>query len=241
MDREDGKGVPAVSLAEEIAAALGETEKGPRKTIVRVVELLGEERARTLLAETIEVEAAGGLQTTDGTQRRTRGGTFFKLVKDQTTSRERATIFRKPRPAAAPAPKPEPLSWEEVARISTEALQGVKGECSVKMTLIGRPGRVIEKGEVVITSLQSSSVPSLPKGLPQPPGDPSIYIVYIALKQWRRVRESIQKNPDDKLIIEGYPAFDRRIGPNGTMTVYAQSVTSKHLEQAKREKQRQDV
>ena len=108
----------------------------------------------------------------------------------------------------------------------------------MKMTLIGRPGRVIEKGEVMITSLQSSSVPSLPKGLPQPPGDPTTYIVYIGLKQWRRVRESIQKNPDDKLIIEGYPAFDRRIGPNGTMAVYAQSVTSKLLEQAKREKQR---
>jgi hypothetical protein len=133
------------------------------------------------------------------------------------------------------------LSGEEVARLSTEALQGAKGECSVKMTLIGRPGRVIEKGEVVITSLQSSSVPSLPRGLPQPPDAPTTYIVYIALKQWRKVRESIQKNPDDKLIIEGYPAFDKRIGPNGTMTVYAQSVTSKLLEQAKREKQQRSA
>ena len=79
----------------------------------------------------------------------------------------------------------------------------------MKMILIGRPGRVIEKGEVVITSIKSSSVPSLPKGLPQPPDDSTTYIVYIALKQWRKVRESIQKNPDDKLIIEGYPALDR--------------------------------
>lgn len=66
MDREAGKEALAVSLAEDIAAALGETKKGPRKTIIRVVELLGEER--TLLAETMEVEAAGGLQTADGAE-----------------------------------------------------------------------------------------------------------------------------------------------------------------------------
>lgn len=138
-----------------------------------------------------------------------------------------------------PAPKPEPLSGEEVTALSNEVLQQAKGDLStVKMTIIGRSGRVIEKGEVVITSLQSSTVPSLPKGLPQPPDDPTTYIVYIALKQWRKVKELLQKDPDDKLIIEGYPVFDRRIGPNGTMTVYAQSATSKLLEQTKRDQQR---
>ena len=104
MDREDGKGVPAVRLTEEIAAALGETEKGPRKTIVRVVELLGEERARTLLAETIQIEAAGGLQTTDGTQRHT------AVERSSSWSR----IKRLPasgRPSSAnPARRPPPLT-----------------------------------------------------------------------------------------------------------------------------------
>jgi hypothetical protein len=108
----------------------------------------------------------------------------------------------------------------------------------VKVTIIGKPGRIIEKEEVVITAMESKKTPSLHKGLPQPPDDPTTYIVYIAAKQWRKVRDSITKNPDDKLIIEGYPIFDRRIGQQGALTIYAQSVTTKLIQQNRREKQR---
>jgi hypothetical protein len=62
-----------------------------------------------------------------------------------------------------------------------------------------------------------------------------VYVVYIALKQWHKVSESIQSNPKDKLIIEGYPIFDRRIGKSGTMTVFAQSVTTVETQRKKRE------
>jgi hypothetical protein len=48
----------------------------------------------------------------------------------------------------------------------------------------------------------------------------------------------MDENPDDKLIIEGYPRFDKRIGQQGTMTIYAQNVTTKFLQQAQRQKQR---
>ena len=85
--------------------------------------------------------------------------------------------------------------------------------------------------------MQNSKAPSLPKVLPQPPGDPTTYIVYIAMKQWRKVNSSIKQNSEDKLIIEGYPVFDKRIGQNGAMTIYAQSVTTTLIQQAKREAQ----
>jgi len=47
---------------------------------------------------------------------------------------------------------------------------------TAKLTLIGRPGHVIQAGECVITTLQSSDkLPTLPKGLPVPPVKSTTY------------------------------------------------------------------
>jgi hypothetical protein len=101
----------------------------------------------------------------------------------------------------------------------------------VDITLIGRPGRIVEKGEVVLTSMQASKAPSLPKGLPPVPIDPTTYVVFIAQKQWKKVAQAI-KEPQDMLIVEGYPVLDKRLG---TITVFVQSVTTRLLQAAKRE------
>ena len=101
----------------------------------------------------------------------------------------------------------------------------------MKITLIGRPGRIVEKGQVVLTSMQGAKAPSLPKGLPAPPAEATPYIVYIAARQWRKVAQAMQ-NPQDRLIIEGYPVLDKRLG---TIAVFAQSVTTKLLQAAKQE------
>ncbi len=176
--------------------------------------------------------------TEDNSQRRTPGGVFFRLVKARVTGRERGLIFP-PKQSPTPKAKPEPLDLEEWLAASNEALKLTKGEISkVKITVIGRPGRVIEKGEVVITSMENTKVPSLPSGLPAPPSEPTTYLIYIAQKQWRKVKDSLNQNADDKLIIEGYPVLDKRIGQGGTLTVYAQSTTTKLLDQAKREQQK---
>ncbi|MEW5959372.1 MAG: phosphorylated adapter RNA export RNA-binding domain-containing protein [Chloroflexota bacterium] len=225
-----------MDLIKKIAETLAETEPAPLKTIERVVKILGEERALAMLEETVKVEAeGGGILTDDGARRRTMGGVYFKLIKDHTTSQERGRIFGPP-PNRKPKPQIEPMTWEASQHVSAEVLKLSKGEATtMKITAIGRPGRVIEKGEVVITSMQNSQAPSLPKGLPKPPDEPTIYVVYMAAKQWRKVKDSLDRNPDDKLIIEGYPRFDRRIGEKGTMTIYAQSVTTKLIQQARRE------
>ncbi|MBN1220010.1 MAG: hypothetical protein JXM69_13875 [Anaerolineae bacterium] len=224
------------ATVEKIAIALNETTEIPLAEIERVVNLIGEERALTILDETLKVEAEGGMLTDDGQRRRTPGGVFFKLVKNQTTPKERGKIFGA-RPGAGP--KLLPVSWEESEQLSNKALELPKGEISkVKITIIGRPGRIIEKGPVVITSMQNSKPPNLPKGLPKPPGDPTTYVVYIAMKQWLNVKDSINENPDDVLIIDGYPVFDKRIGQSGAMTIFAQNVTSKLIQQARRETQR---
>jgi hypothetical protein len=227
-----------VNVVEKIATTLGETDKSPLATIDRMVKVLGEEKSLAILEEALKIEAGEGMLTDNKSRRRTVGGTFFKLTKNQTTSQERGKIFGPP-PRARPKPEIIPITWEESEALSIEALKLPRGEAEkVKLTIIGRPGRLVEKEAVVITTMQSSKAPSLPKGLPQPPGDPTTYIVYIATKQWRKVKKSIKQNPEDKLIIEGYPIFDKRIGQTGAMTIYAQSVTTTMIQQAKREAQR---
>lgn len=219
-----------MSVSQKIAAALGEVEQIPLETIERVVQVKGEEWALARLEETVALNAEDGLLTNTGDQRRTPGGIFFKLVKNLVESKERQLIFG---PAWAAARPVEKLTWEDSLNLSTEALKLPKGEViTVKITVIGRPGRVIEKGSVAITSMQNSNPPALPKGMPQPPKDPTTYIVYMAAKQWEKVKDSIQQNPDDKLIIEGFPMFDQRIGKNGAMTIFALNTTSKLVQQA---------
>ncbi len=225
-----------MKTVQKIAKALGEKEEAPLATISRIVKVLGEEQALKILDETLKIEAEGGMKTDDGSRRRTKGGVFFKLVKNQTTSRDRGRIFG---PPPKPKSKGPTITWQQSQAFSNQALKSKKGVASkVKVTIIGRPGRVIEKDNVVITAIESRKTPSLPKELPTPPYESTTYVIYIAMKQWRKVRDSIDQNPDDILIIEGYPVFDHRIGQQGAFTVYAQNVTTKFIQQARREKQK---
>lgn len=144
---------PFGEMVQKIAEALGETESGPLKTIERVIKVLGEERALVLLEQTQQIETEGGMLTDDGSQRRMPGGVYFKLVKNQTKPRERWAIFGPLRAAAEPKTKPQPLAWEGCLALVNEIVKATnKGEASsMKLTLIGRPGRVIEKGAVFPT------------------------------------------------------------------------------------------
>ncbi len=59
------------------------------------------------------------------------------------------------------------------------------------------------------------------------------------MKQWVKVRDALAQDPADPLIVEGHPVFDERIGQQGTMCLYAQSVTTKQLRQATRKAQKE--
>ena len=99
---------------------------------------------------------------------------------------------------------------------------------TAKLTLIGQPGRVIQAGECVITTLQSGGkLPTLPKGLPAPP---VTFVVYLAARPWRKV-EAALKDPDDVLIVEGVPVRDARLPGLALLT---QSVTTKCLHAVRR-------
>ena len=243
-------------LAQQIAAQLGETQYVPFAQIGRTIERVGPEMAQALADEAVALAAAGGMLTPDGIPR-TVGGIFFFLVRQRIDPDLAKEIFLKPKrlrhiqqeelrlnpdaPQLPKAPrKPAPVvnpestlpafQWADKATLYT-ALRTEKGRVqTVKITLIGRPGRVVEKHDLVITMMTQMQAPtSFPKGVPQPPATPTDYTIYIAAKQWNKVAEAM-KNPEDKLIVEGFAAFDPALEG---MAVFVTNATTKLLQQQK--------
>ena len=217
-------------VATRIADTLDERAPGPRAQIARAVRVLGIERVQAFCAQALAVEQAGGMLLPDGSRRRTPGGVFFKLVRDGVSKRERGAIFPQARPgqqpgspqAAAAQPSPVP-PLTDIPHLSGEVR-------TVKITLIGRPGPIAMKNGYIITTMRHDRVPSLPKGLPAPPPQPTVYTVYIAQKQWAKVAEAL-RNAEDVLIAEGTPVYDRELEG---IAVYVTNTTTKLLQQAQR-------
>lgn len=105
-----------------------------------------------------------------------------------------------------------------------------------KFSLVGRPGKVVQKGTVVVTALQNTHVPTLPKGLPPLPEPPTTFIICISLKQWRKLEPFLKENEEDKLIVEGYP----RLMPDGEgvyiICTMASTVMMQRVKREEREK-----
>lgn len=232
---------PARVLADQIGDQLGEKEFGPRRLIQSIVEVCGAEFVQQMVQETQEVEAQGGMLLLDGTRKRTTGGVFFYLARGRMSAEARKAVFptrakRKSGGGGKKIDKPQAtFDWKE--RLSfLPALLEESGELTtVKVTLIGRPGKVDVRKDVVVTTMtHAAKAATLPKGVPNPPSTPTSYTVYIAVKQWNKVAESL-KDPQDALIIEGLCALDPEIN---AVAVFTQSATTKLLEAAKRETQR---
>jgi hypothetical protein len=235
------------STATAIAAQLGETHAGARATIWRTVRTLGPERAQAFVAQAQEVEANGGMLIPDGSRRRTLGGIFFYLVRTQVSDAEavainamwrskhkRKKLARVQEGEVAPTTTPlPPFVWDEAAPIITELTTNIGEARTVKVTVIGRPNQIVERQGVIILALRSTKPPTLPKGLPPLPATPTSYMIFVQQKQWNKVREAMQQ-PDDALIVEGYPVHEPRFAG---ITVYATQVTTKTLQAAKRKDQ----
>ncbi len=222
------------ATAAAIVQQLGETNSVAVEQIELIVQHLGAEAALALLQETLAAEAQGGMMLPDNTRRRTPGGVYLYLAKGRIPYAVRVQIWPYLKTQAKPhKPQVDLLSPEEWLALAAEALQQAGEATTVKITLIGRPGRIVEKADVVLTTMQDTRAPTLPKGLPSPPAEATTYVVYIARKQWLKVAEAIQ-DPGDKLIVEGYPAFEKRLG---AVAVFATNVTTKALQAAQRRAQ----
>jgi hypothetical protein len=237
----DAQSQKNAQLAQQIADQLGETEATPRAQIRRMLQTIGPERTQAFVQQALETEANGGILLPDGSRKRTRGGVFFRLVRDQVSDAERRAIWpypirqqRKQREKASAMPLPPqlaPFQWEQADEIIIAVTSHPGEATTVKVTIVGRPGEIVERQGVIILVMRSAAAPSLPKGLPPPPAQPTNYLVFVSQKQWKRVAEALQ-NSEDKLIVEGYPVHHPRFAG---ITVYATQVTTKLLQAAKRQ------
>jgi hypothetical protein len=227
-----------------LAAQLGEQEQAALQVVVKA---LDSKVALALLQETLYVEANGGMMVPDGSRRRTPGGVFFFLAKthwiearmalaEYNASKNAASgngtsANHATRPAPAP-PAAASFRWEDRIAVFTQ-IGNEKGSASVKITVTGRPGKIVDKGTCVLTIVQSSKVPALPKGLPTPSSAATTYTVYIASKQWKKVAEAIQ-DPEDLLILEGFPQLDSK---TGSIAVFVSNATTRNLQKAQKQAQ----
>jgi hypothetical protein len=211
--------------------------------ITAIIEVIGVERTKEFLQKALDIEAAGGMLTKDGARRRTPGGLFFHLVRGGLLRPERERLwpedYAQPPPArrttrVAPAP---PLSWADALKLIPEATQSVGEAKNVKVTLVGRPAKSVRQAEATVLAMKSKTAPSLPKGLPVPPAGSAItWVVFVANRQFDKVRDSLAKDKEDNLVIEGYPIIDPK---SGNAVLLATSCKSVATERAGREAQKE--
>lgn len=236
--------------------------KEPNIWLMRsVAAMLGMDAVEAVFERTLEIEGAGGMMTKQGDRRRTSGGIFFLLARDQMSARQRRKVFGLPpsplntkkqpkTPASAapdatpkppPPPKPPPITLEQAAALlkATLSIDPLKrGIAVMKTTIIGRPKQIKKLDTCTLVVLGQKAPPAMPKGLPPVPDTSKATIaVFVASKQWEKVEAALKADPQDEAIIEGYPVND----PKNQLTgVWAQSCTSKNLQRAKREAQAKD-
>ena len=107
----------------------------------------------------------------------------------------------------------------------------------MKVTLIGRPGKVEVRQTCVVFRMQGKPPGSFPRGLPPVPADPPMtWTVMVAIRQRNRVKDSLAANQEDQLIIEGYPLMQ-----GDQHVLLAQSCVSMLQQRAQKQAQQQQA
>jgi hypothetical protein len=149
------------------ADTLAEALQEPKKALLaQVLRTLGQERCQALFTAACTIEASGGMLTSAGDRRRTPGGTFFHLVRQQCSKQERARLFPYPstktpqqqpqQPQQAPALAPLTLTldhWKGLTPMPVTAI--------LKLVLREMP-ETRENGGLVYMALHNE-----PRGLPK--------------------------------------------------------------------------
>lgn len=79
-----------------LAAQLGETEPEPTAQLKRACRILGPERMQELLIQTLQIERTGGIMLPDGSRRRTPGGDFFQVLRQNVGRKDFYRVVRPP-------------------------------------------------------------------------------------------------------------------------------------------------
>jgi hypothetical protein len=215
-------------LLAKLADELGEVNPPALGQIRRLLRKLGPEAMRNLVDAAKLIQCAGGALKRDGNPR-TLGGVFFFLVAHHPVGQHIVQPYYKHRIPSDLEPDKPALAWNDRLGFLVEP----KGEVAkVKIVVTGRPGQITQAKGFVSTVLSEKKTPSLPKGLPSPPSQPTEYMVFIQSKQWGRVQSALDADPTDQLIVEGWCAIDVEAE---RIAVFATSATTRALQQKTRE------
>jgi PHAX RNA-binding domain len=188
------------------ADMLAETLQEPKKSLLaKVLRTLGQERCQTIFADTLTIESTGGMLVQAGDRRRTPGGTFFHLVRQQCSKQERARLFpypsaQRPQQQPQPAPALAPLTltldhWKGLTPMPVTA--------TLKLVLRDLP-ETRENGGMVFMALHNEPK-GLPKGISLDSGP--LYLTW-AVKQWRtactKAEQIRASGPPAFLIVEAH-------------------------------------
>lgn len=223
------------AIARELAARLGENESGPLRQIEMLLRYVGVETVRAKVDEAIQIDSGAGMLTQTGDRRRTLGGIFFYIIKKDMDPSIRQRVF----PNFGMQRKGAVLEWADRMKHIAPLLETPHGEGDqIKVTLTGRPGEIVIYDNTVITTMVSiprDDAP-LPRGVPTPPRNTTIFVIYMALKHWEPVQRSLEKNANDKMMVEGLCTFDPE---SNTMAVLATAVTTAKLQKSEKSQQKQ--
>ena len=215
------------TITGEILARLGETDHGPMRQVRMIVEHAGEEFARDMLKETVELEATGGILTADGTRRRTAGGVYFYVVKGKLEPTLRQIIF----PGYGQVEKGVSIEWDQRDNLVNPIVEaGDFGMMTMapRITLYGRAKHIEKLENSFLMILENSLEPAAyARGVPTPPSEPTLFSVYMGRGQYERISKMLRRNPKDSIIVEGTCMYDKQ---TGTIAVFALTVSSRYTE-----------
>lgn len=191
-------------LADQIAAALDETNPGAVNQIRKLIQAMGEDFAQAVLQETLEVERNGGMMLEKHNRRRTPGGVYLYLARGKLPYKKRAQIFPEGNKAHKIAPdSPEPASQaaqepvEEIeitaeTRLAAENIAGQLQEADPERLVT--IARLIDVGgaglaqDALATALEMESQGGMRKkdGTRRSPGGAFLYIASRWLSEAQR-------------------------------------------------------
>jgi hypothetical protein len=222
-----------------LAKRLNEYRQAPLRQLEKMARLCPPEILDETLQTALDTYANGGLRTLDGRRKRTLGGVYFYLVMLKIEPRLRGYIYAirdiERKPAEGVPPLYPSFTFDKRIHIfKTLTLDANMGEVKyLKITLAGRPGKIEIRRDVVLTVMNytiNEKTP-FPKGVPRPPSLSTRYLVYIGIKQWRKVEQAIQ-DPEDLLIVDGVLMYDPEL-PG--LAVFTLTATTKFMKWAQRE------
>jgi hypothetical protein len=219
---------------QKIAEGLNEKDKGAIGQIALLIEKCGLALVQKAAEETDKIEADGGMKTHDGKRRRTKGGTFFFIIKGRIDAKTRQEIFPNFGKNSDGEVNPPGIEWADRIEYLKPLIEDPGQINNLTVTLIGRPGKLHIEGGSVMTVIEQKEVkaPPYPKGVPPFESVEKItyYYVFMSLKHWNRVEKQLE-DETDMLLVEGTAVYDPEMEGISILTT---SVSTKILERQKR-------